>query len=238
MVVAIHQPHYFPWIGYFDKMAKSDMFILLDDVQMEKGSYMYRNRILDAGGRIVYLTISGDKHGFMDKKYREIQSKNDEQWLEKHKTELTRSYQHQPYFQEVWQEIEELFETQESTICAYCMRSIQKIKEILQIQTKVVLQSEIEAVAAKKNDLVLGLCKAVDATVYLSGNGARKYTDEDSFAENGILLTYQKFEVPEYKQDNAAEFVPGLSILDMLFHCGIEKTRSVFWEVCSKRGEF
>lgn len=233
MIVGIHQPHYYPWIGYFDKMAQSDTFILLDEVQMEKGSFMYRNRILNQQGKIVYLTISGDKHGFIHKKYREIKSKDDELWLRKHKDEIKRSYGNSPYFNEIWAEIGDLFETYETTICAYCIRSILRIKQLLGIESSVVLQSDLKYdQSQRKNDLVIELCKAVGATAYLSGNGARKYADEQSFTDAAIALSYQRFEMPEYPQMNSSEFVPGLSVLDLLFNCGIEKSKEVFWKTC------
>ena len=229
MTVGIHQPHYFPWMGYFDKMAKSDTFILLDDVQLEKGSYMYRNRIINAQGKVVYLTISGDKHGFLERSYREIESANDAQWLAKHEAELKRAYQESPYFYEVWPLLEDLFHTEEKTICAYCIRSILRLKELLEIPTKILLQSELPGeVTGRKNDLVLGLCKLVGADAYLSGNGARKYTDENSFSEAGIKLSYQQFTPPVYPQLHTEEFVPGLSLLDMLFNCGVKAVREYF----------
>lgn len=229
MTVGIHQPHYFPWMGYFDKMAKSDTFILLDDVQLEKGSYMYRNRIINAQGKVVYLTISGDKHGFLERSYREIESANDAQWLAKHEAELKRAYLESPYFNQVWPLLEDLFHTEEKTICAYCIRSILRLKELLEIPTKILLQSELPGeVTGRKNDLVLGLCKLVGADAYLSGNGARKYTDENSFSEAGIKLSYQQFTPPVYPQLHTEEFVPGLSLLDMLFNCGVKAVREYF----------
>ena len=234
MIAGIHQPHYFPWIGYFNKMAESDIFILLDEVQMEKGSYMYRNRILNQQGKIVYLTISGDKHGFIDKKYNEIKSKDDETWLKKHREEIQRSYGDSVFFEEVWSEIADLFETRESTICEYCIRSILRIKELLGIGSKVVLQSDMEYDKnQRKNDLVIELCKAVGATEYLSGNGARKYADEASFADASIVLSYQQFKIPEYPQMNSSEFTPGLSMLDLFFNCGIKRAKEIFWETCN-----
>lgn len=239
MIVGIHQPHYFPWMGYFDKMAKSDVFILLDLVQMEKGSYMYRNRIVNAQGNIAYLTISGDKHGFLDKAYNDINTINDEIWLGKQKAEIERAYKESCYYDEIWDQIKELFALQEHTICAYCVRSIMKMREILGISTPIVMQSDLPIDDTKrKNDLVLHLCQTINADKYLSGNGAKKYTDESSFEKAGITIRYQQFEQPEYKQLHTNEFIPGLSLLDVLFNCGTEKTRDLFWTASQKGREF
>ena len=230
MTIGIHQPHYFPWLGYFDKMAKSDKFIFLDDVQLEKGSFMYRNRIINERGNVTYLTISGEKHGFLNRRYREILSTNDEEWLTKHKDEIKRAYGESPYYFDIWNLIEELFELEEKTICAYCIRSTTKIKEILDIPTVVMKQSELQIDnTMKKNDLIIEICKAVGADCYLSGSGARKYTEESAYKESGINITYQEFVFPAYNQMHTAEFIPGLSILDTLFNCGVERTKEMFW---------
>ena len=176
MKVGIHQPHYFPWMGYFDKMAKSDIFILLDRVQMEKGSYMYRNRIISNQGKVIYLTISGDKHGYLKREYRDIRSTNDGIWLKKHESDIFNAYKESPYFYEVWEQLEPLFNSQEDTICKYCVRSIYKIKDILKIPTTIIMQSDMDTDEQKrKNDLVLNLCEVIGANTYLSGNGAKKY---------------------------------------------------------------
>lgn len=239
MIVGIHQPHYFPWMGYYDKMAKSDTFILMDDVQLEKGSLMYRNRILAATGKVEYLTISGDKHGYLDKKYWQLQSTNNDVWLTKHKNALRAAYGQSPWFDEVWSRIEDLFVNDESTICAYAVRSVLRVKELLEIPTRIVYQHDLTTDAeARKNNLVIALCQAVGGNRYLSGNGARKYTDEDSFAAAGLQIRYQQFTQPAYPQAHAAEFVPGISMLDMLFNCGIEETKRIFWETCRSVQEF
>lgn len=237
--IGIHQPHYFPWMGYFDKMAKSDFFILLDDVQLEKGSYMYRNRILDTRGSIVYMTIPGNKHGFLDKKYREITSSNETNFLTKHAEMIKSAYKDSSFFDEIWSCTSDLFEVEEETICEYCIRSIVRIKKILGIETELIKQSELNYdKTSKKNDLVVNLCRTMKASDYISGNGARKYTDESSFAQNGINLHYQTFLQPEYNQLHSQKFVNGLSILDMLFNCGITLTRDLFWSTVEKGTEF
>lgn len=231
MKVAIHQPHYFPWMGYFDKMAKADVFILLDIVQMEKGSFMYRNRIVDRNGQIAFLTISAEKHGYLDLQFKDIQTKDDDLWLKKQKDKIIESYSKSKFFEEVWNQLGPLFENKETTICSYCVRSILRIKELLGIETKIIMQSELPVDSDKrKNDLVLDLCKKVGADVYISGNGARKYTDESSFESAGIELRYQVFNPPVYPQLNSGEFISGLSMIDALFCCGITGTKEIFWE--------
>lgn len=218
-------------MGYFDKMAKSDSFILLDAVQLEKGSYMYRNRIINAQGKVAFLTVSGEKHGYLDRSYNEILSTNDAVFLEKQRGEIMRAYMDSPYFSEVWGVLKDLFETQEKTICAYCVRSIVRVRQLLGIPTELIMQSDLpDNPSMRKNDLVLYLCQTVGATGYLSGNGAKKYMDEASFENAGITLCYQSYEQPVYSQLHTKAFVPGLSILDYLFNCGIERSREVFWK--------
>lgn len=238
MKVAIHQPHYFPWIGYFDKMAKVDSFILLDRVQFEKGSNMYRNRICDETGEIRYLTVSADKHGFLEKEYREIPITETPPWRTKQINQIKRAYGQSIYFDEVWQKVSIIFQSEERNLCDLVCNSIFIIKDLLEIRTKLILQTELNYDEnTKKNDLVLELCKAISANAYLSGNGARKYTNEKSFTDNDINLKYQNLIQSSYIQ-NSEEFIPGLSILDVLFNCGIDETKKMFWKNVALGNEF
>ena len=75
MMVAIHQPHYFPWLGYLAKMASVDKFILMDTVQLEKRSYMHRNRIIDPDGEVRYLNISCEKKNHFCQEYKDIKDR-------------------------------------------------------------------------------------------------------------------------------------------------------------------
>lgn len=228
MIVGIHQPHYFPWLGYFNKMYRSDLFVLLDEVQMEKGSFMYRNRILDNRGEVKYITIPAEKHGYLEKKYSEIKVNKDIDFLEKHKQQIIVSYKDRPFFHEVWSQIEDYFSESHETVCDYCISSIRLIKTLLHIETRIVIQREIDSSGdLKKNDLVLDICKKMSASEYISGNGARKYNDEDSFNNAGIILSYQQYVISQYNQGREKEFVPGLSVLDVLFNCGIKGTEEL-----------
>lgn len=239
MIVGIHQPHFIPWVGYFDKMAKSDIFVLLDQVQLEKGSYMYRNRIVDVSGNVSYLTISADKHGYLDKSFKDIRVKDADVWMPKHLDMLKCAYGFCEYFGEIYPLVEELYQTPPETVCEFDIRSIELIASILGIRTKLVMQSTIPNVEeGKKNELVLNICKALGADGYLSGNGARKYTDENTFAQAGIMLRYQSITVPTYEQRGTQEFVGGLSILDMLFNVGAKETCRLFWDMVFQGNEF
>lgn len=212
---------------------------MLDQVQMEKGSYMYRNRIVDVSGEIKFLTISADKHGFLEKPYSEIRTKDQEIWKGKQVALLQNTYAGCTHFAEVWEQISVIFEKEHVFLCNIAIQSIELLRKILQIQTPMIRQSQMRFDdTAKKNDLVLKLCRDVSASCYLSGNGARKYTNEQSFADAGVLLRYQEFHQPQYPQLYHPEFVPGLSTLDMLFNYGITETRRLFWENVNCTHEF
>lgn len=240
MKASIHQPHYFPWVGYFDKMAKADTFVILDQVQFGKGSQMIRNRVLDGSGEIKYITISGETKDFLNREYRELLTKDVEGWTSRQMNALKNYYRKAKYRNEIFPLLEEFFQRDHTTICQWTCASIGLIRELLDIQTPLIYQSTIDYDRAnKRSDLVYAICKAIGADIYFSGRGASMtYLDREKFAENGIRIIFQDFQHPVYPQCNSAEFVPGISILDMLFNCGIEESRRMFWENVRSSHEF
>lgn len=237
MRIAIHQPHYFPWVGYFDKMAKADAFVLLDEVQFEKGSAMIRNRVLDQKGEIKYITISADTSDFLNKKYSEHLVKDAQKCFDKQMNMLQNYYHRAAYKKEIMPLLEEFFARDYATVCQWTCGSIELIRQLLDIHTPLIYQSAIDYDRERKrSDLVYAICEALGADVYLSGRGASmRYLKRDEFRGNGIDIAFQDFEHPVYKQLNGNDFVPGVSILDMLFNCGIEETKRIFWENVSKK---
>jgi len=104
------------------------------------------------------------------------------------------------------------------------------LRDLFGINTQLVYQSAIDYCReSKKNDLVLELCEAVHSEAYLSGTGAKKYMELDTFTKRNIAVEFQEFSCPQYQQAYSPEFIPNLSSLDLLFNCGIEKSREVFW---------
>jgi|GEM_PF-188615 len=239
MRIAIHQPHYFPWIGYLDKMSKVDKFILLDNVQLTDKSNMFRNKFMSKTGNEKYLTVCFAKSGYMHKAFRDVELNDTVNWQKDHINFLKDNYKKAEYYDEIWQFIYPLLEKKYQYICDVAIESLIIIKNIFEIPTEIVLQSEINYDSkAKNNDLVLDICKEMKANQYLSGNGARKYMDLDSFINENIQVEYQQFNHPVYTQCNSPNFLTNLSALDLLFNCGIKNSREIFWKNVKSTNEF
>jgi hypothetical protein len=230
MIIAIHQPHYLPWLGYFDKMVKADKFIILDDVQLTARSPMQRNKFIDRRGREALLSVDLYKKNYLEKKTRDIKLNYEGKWNKKHERFLLLNYNKHPYFDEIWPVIEKVFQQIYDYLLDMEMDITTIMRSFLDIHTPIIMQSGLPYdIGAKNKDLMLDLCKCAGATVYLSGKGAKSYMNDDSFNDVGIQVLYQEFSYPEYEQMNSPRlFVPNLSALDLLFNCGIEKSRKIF----------
>lgn len=239
MKIAIHQPHYFPWLGYMDKMAKADRFVILDEAQLTERSNMFRNKFLSNNGVEKTLGVTYEKRNHLELPFRSIKINKNIKWQTQHSNFIKVNYGKTLYFNEIWNEIKEIFEDNFDYVYDVDLRSILKIKSLLAINTDFVFQSDIQYNReVKKNDMVLEICKSMQADQYLSGNGARTYMNIEVFEQNGIAVAFQEFLYPVYNQIGTKEFVPNLSCLDLLFNCGIEKSRAIFWENVKKSKEF
>lgn len=237
MMVAIHQPHYFPWLGYMAKMASVDKFILMDTVQLEKRSYMLRNRIVDPGGHVRYLTVSCEKHNHYEREYRDFRTKDFGEWTSRQKGIIIMAYKKCSYFDEVWSRISPVFTEEHELLCDITIHSVNILREIFEIHTPMIRQSDLKVDSGlKKDKLIIGLCKAAGADIYYAGRGASmQYLDVEECEKEGVHIIYQDFRHPVYRQIGNHPFVQGLSSLDMLFNNGIEKSREIFWASVSRR---
>ncbi len=232
MKVAIHQPHYFPWLGYLNKMARTDTFILMDEVQLTDSSNMYRNQLLTSGGVPKYLTIPFYKTDYKHKAYKELLINTSVEWQINHANFIRENYRKSPYFEEIWELVSPLLTKEYLQLSEVVIESVYLLKKIFEIPTRIILQSELDYPRdSKKNQLVLDLCLASGADHYLSGNGAKKYMEIEPFTEKGIRVAFQDYAVSEYKQNiGQMPFVPGLSTLDQLFNLGKEQSKEIFQE--------
>lgn len=224
MIVAIHQPNYAPWLGYFSKMARADVFVLLDDAQYTKNSYINRVQI-DAGGTARWLTVPVT-YSFGDRIDRVRAAA--ENWPRAHCDTLKTHYAGAAAFKTVWPWVAAHYAAlPASDLAASNMALLSAIAERLGIRAELRKASSLDTGQAKGDDRLIALVKScgTDAT-YLSGRGGDKYQDPTKFADAGVRLVYSDFVHPVYEQGHP-DFVAGLSVLDALFRLGWERTASL-----------
>ena len=231
-IVAIQQPHYFPWMGYFHKLAGVDEFIFMDEVQLERRSQMIRNRILDTNGNIKYLTITGEIQNIYATRYCDFPTKDNAVWIADQVNKLRSYYRAAGHVDEMMEVLTPFFERDYGTVCQWTCESTKLICPLLGIDTPIVYKSALDYDREqKRSDLILELCKAVGADVYVAGRGASvQYLDRDVFAREGVEIRFQDFTHPVYPQCHSVDFVAGLSILDLFFNCGIAEAKRIFRE--------
>jgi hypothetical protein len=215
MIVTIHQPNLFPYLGFFDKMACADVFILLDNVQFTKRGYQNRVGIKGTNGA-QWLTLPVKMKGRFDQLTRDVEINDDRAWRKEHMKTFELLYRGTPGFS-IWMEkLEQLYMRPATRMIDFTVPGIEMIQQALGIETKLVYASELPA-TGKSSQLLCELVQAVGGTTYLSGPSGRAYLEEDVFAEQGIKLEYHQFDFFPYPQ-RFGEFASGLSALDYLFH--------------------
>jgi WbqC-like protein family len=222
-VVAIHQPNFFPWLGYFDKIARADLFVLLDNVQFPKKGGTWTNRVqLAVGGKADWLTmpIIRSYHGV--RCIGDMKINNSTPWRAKMLKTIQMNYARASFFNDVFPFLVDLVNNPTDSLLHYNVTAIQTLVEALHLApSKLILGSTLNIEGAG-TDLLIEIIKAVDGRTYLCGGGATGYQEDEKFAEAGIELIYQNFKYPVYAQGNNRRFISGLSVVDTLMHCGFE----------------
>lgn len=225
-ILSIHQPNYIPWLGYFYKIAQSDIFVYLDSVQFPRGqSYSARNKVKTPNGS-TWLTIPVSiPEGQKGKaSFIEVDFATDK-WRKKHLRTLQMSYAKAPFYEEIREMIEPII-TDETSFVELNIVLIEEICNYLELDAKRERLSELLKDYGEKTQLIIDICKAADADTYLSGTGGGKeYNDEDLLNKHGIELIYSDFKHPEYDQ-LWGDFESHLSILDLLMNHG-KKSRNI-----------
>lgn len=219
MKIAIHQPNFIPWIGYFYKIIKSDVFVFIDQVQFIKGSNCNRTRIKSNLGKELLVTVPVKKSKGSYQSYNEIEVDYNQKWVNKFLNLLKEHYKKSPFFENYFSFFASILNARYSNLAVLNINLIKAICNDLGIKTPLYTASELPIDFGKKNELNLQIAKYYRANIYLSGEGAKKYNDEALFAHNGIVLEYMNFTCPAYPQ-LGENFVPNLAIVDLLFNCG------------------
>lgn len=217
MIVGIHQPNFFPWLGFFDKMVKSDVFILLDTVQYTKEGYQNRVQIKGPTGP-QWLTVPVMTKGRMGQVTSNVEINEFVRWRRIHIQTFNALYRRASYYSALIGELSGLYKEPARRLIEVSLSGIKWVKQKLNIETQLVLASELGR-SGSGSALLLDLVKAVGGTVYLSGPSGRNYLDEALFSQTGIRIDYHSFTAFTYTQ-RFEDFVPRLSVLDYLFNVG------------------
>jgi hypothetical protein len=220
-LVAIHQPNFFPWLGYFDKIRRADVFVLLDAVDYPRagsggmGSWSNRVRIAIQGEpRWITCPIRRLPRG---KPISAAKIDDSQPWRRKMIATLKSCYGKAPRFREAMVLLQPLIEKPETNLAAFNIAAIKAIAQHLGLATRFKRQSELPH-AGKATELLISLVNAADGDAYLAGGGAGGYQRDELFAQHGVRLVYQDFLPRPYGVQDA--FIPGLSVIDYLMRDG------------------
>lgn len=216
MIVSIHQPHYLPWLGYFDKIEQSDVFVFLDNVQFKKNEWQNRNKIKTSSGW-QWLSVPV-RHSFTQK-ISEVEINNTVLWGRKHLNALITNYSKASFFEDYIGFFEQTYVREWTYLADINIHLIKYLADTLGLSgKKLVLASELESREGSTERLV-DICKQLGGDTYLSGKDGAKYMDLEIFKEEGIQVIFQDYKHPKYSQ-LYGDFEPNLSVIDLLFNCG------------------
>lgn len=211
MILTAHQPAYLPWLGYFDKIIRSDVFVFLDSVQFEKNSFTNRNKIKTPQGP-VWLTIPIKGKGHLSKTILEMEIDNNQNWRKKHLNAIYLNYKKAPRFAECYTKLELLYKHEYESVADLCWDHLMFWMAELNINKKVVRCSEL-SINSKKSGLILDLCKYFGSDHYISGALGKDYLNAEEFRQAGISVEFQEYRYPVYPQ-LWGDFLPYMSVVD------------------------
>ncbi len=226
MILSVHQPQYITWLGYFNKIDKSDCFVFLDNVQYKEREYQNRNKIRSKDGWM-WMTVPVISKGLGHQKICDVQINNDFDWQIDHLKSLKTYYNKSPFFRQHYPFFEGIYTIKWEKLVDLNIHIIKYILEQLGIETPLYYESEI-GTTSQATERIIEICKKVKADIYLSGMGGKNYLKEEQFSQVGIKLEYQNFIHPVYHQQYMQEesfFLPYMSIIDLLFNEGPESIR-------------
>jgi hypothetical protein len=220
MIVGIHQPNYLPYLGFFDKMKRSDIFVIYDDAQFEKGEFQHRNRIRIYHGW-KWLTVPVEKKHIPINEIRiknEVATWKGVKWADAHFKDIRDNYKDTPFYSTYEEEIKMIYEKVYDKLVELNMELINFLIKTFDIDVKMVFSSELEFIS-KSTERLVEIVDALDGDIYLSGPKGRDYLDVSLFWKKGVKVEFQNFKHPVYKQRYDG-FIPNMSAIDALFNVG------------------
>ena len=216
MILSIHQPQYLPWLGYFDKIDKCEIFVFLDNVQFKKNEWQNRNRIKTAAGN-QWLTVP-ILHKF-PQRIDDVKINNSVPWGRKHFNALSTNYSKAPFFDEYMPFFQETYFREWERLIDINIHTIMFITKAMGLSDKRFVKASDFNLQEGNTERLVDICKKMGGDVYLSGKDGAKYLDLSLFEKENIDVIFQDYSHPCYSQ-LFSEFESNLSIIDLLFNCG------------------
>lgn len=225
-IVVIHQPDFMPYLGFFDRLCKADIYVILDTVQYVRNTsraWTSRDKIKTKQGE-KWITISTQKAP-RDTAIKDILLSDEIPWKENNLNLIKENYHKSLFYDEIFPYVEQLYSTPCEKLVDFNIMSIQMLIDLFDIEIDIRKASDMDT-KGKNNTLVVDIVKKVGCHKYLSGIGARDYYDPMVYKNAGIEVIWQDFKHPVYPQQ-FGDFIPNLSSIDLLFNCGIEKSKAI-----------
>lgn len=219
-IIAIHQPNYIPWLGYFYKIHQADQFVFLDDVQFSNQGMQNYHYIKTPQGAFRMKIPVVSKFGML---INEIETKDELKWKQKHLKTINMNYRKAPHFDEIYQDLNLLLDVESTKLSELDQRIISFISQKFGIKTSFITSAELE-INSSKEEKILDICQKLKANIYYSGTGAKAYQSEEQFMKRGIELRYSSFKPFEYPQLWGG-FQSNVTIIDYLMNCGYDWNR-------------
>lgn len=222
--VFIHQPDFAPWTTFFKRLDRSDVYIVLDDIQYNRRGLINKDYFL-FNKKKTLLTIPVMKSDRESTLVKDVKIDYKSNWIKKIKNTIYLNYLNTLNFKEVYKFLDELFEKKYEKLIDMNLDIINYVMKKYKISTKIVFSSNLN-ISSKKSERILDICKKIKATHYITGEGSIGYLDAMKFNKDNILINDKIFFTKHYSQ-NTRIFIEDLSVFDMLFNIDHENAKKI-----------
>lgn len=223
MKIAIHQPNFMPYLGFFDKCDYAGILVIYDSTQFKKKDFQNRNKIR---GKEKWFWLNVPIKFNSASKINEVKIDNSKDWRRVHLKALKTCYSNSPYFDKYFPVIKSIYSKNWEYLCSFNVELIEIILRELGISCKIILSSDLSIKSSATEGLV-EICQKVGADHYISGKDGKNYMDIDYFKDKIKILEFQDYKHPEYHQGFGNNFEPYMCILDLLFNEGPQSLRII-----------
>ena len=228
MKIAVMQPYFFPYIGYFQLIEKVDFFVIFDDVNYIKGGWINKNRILQ-NGNIIDITLPVQQAS-QNRKINQHLRCIDKKMLEKLKKKIRLSYSKASNFNDAFPLLCQLIDYTETNLAKYLTNSLRELSAYLGLKTQFIYSSELSNHDDwdSAQDRIIDICKRLNGTEYWNLPGGKSIYNENMFLEEELTLNFISPNLTSYTQLNTQEFIKGLSIVDVVMNSTKKNSKQTF----------